>query len=170
MKKQILSLLFLLAVFVSSALGQRTVTGTVSDDAGEPLLAVTVVVVGTSGGTVTDQNGHYSIEVPDENSTLSFSFIGMETKQVTVGNRTIIDVTMATSAVALEDVVVTALGISREKKSLGYSVGEVEGEALQQVAQENVLNSLAGRVSGVTINSTGGAGSSVSMVIGVHPH
>ena len=165
MKKQILSLLFLLAVFVSSALGQRTVTGVVSDDSGEPLLAVTVVVLGTSVGTVTDQNGHYSIEVLDENSILRFSFIGMETKEITVGSRTIIDLTMETSSIAMDEVVITALGISREKKSLGYSVGEVEGEALQQVAQENVLNSLAGRVSGVAINSTGGAGSSVSMVI-----
>jgi len=165
MKKKILSLLFLLAVFASSALGQRTVTGVVSDDSGEPLLAVTVVVLGTSEGTVTDQNGHYSIEVLDENSILRFSFIGMETKEITVGNRTIIDITIATSSIAMDEVVITALGISREKKSLGYSVGEVEGEALQQVAQENVLNALAGRVSGVAINSTGSAGSSVSMVI-----
>ena len=165
MKKKILSLLFLLAVFVSSAIGQRTVTGTVSDDSGEPLLAVTVVVLGTTEGTVTDQNGHFSIEVLDENSVLRFSFIGMETKEITVGNRTIIDLTMETSSIAMDEVVITALGISREKKSLGYSVGEVSGEDIQKVNQENVLNSLAGRVSGVAINSTGGAGSSVSMVI-----
>ena len=72
---------------------------------------------------------------------------------------------MVTSSIAMDEVVITALGISREKKSLGYSVGEVEGADLQKVTQENILNSLAGRVSGVVINSTGGAGSSVSMVI-----
>ncbi|MEN8226747.1 MAG: SusC/RagA family TonB-linked outer membrane protein [Bacteroidota bacterium] len=165
MKKKFLLLMFLFAIFVSSVMAQRTVTGMVSDESGEPLLAVTVVVSGTSVGTVTDQNGHFSIDVPDENSVLIFSFIGMETNEITVGNQTVINVTLMTSSIAMDEVVITALGISREKKSLGYSVGEVDGEALQRVSQENVLNSLAGKVSGVVINSTGGAGSSVSMVI-----
>ena len=165
MKKKILSLLFLFAIFVSSALAQRTVTGVVSDDSGEPLPGVTIVVKGTLTGSVTDQSGHFSIDILDENSILIFSFIGMETQEVLVGNQSVINLTMVTLSIAMDEVVITALGISREKKSLGYSVGEVEGKALQQVAQENILNSLAGRVSGVTINSTGGAGSSVSMVI-----
>jgi len=165
MKKKILSLLFLFAIFVSSALAQRTVTGIVSDDSGDPLPGVTVVILGTSQGSVSDQNGNFSIDVPDENAILRFSFIGMEPQEIAVGNQTVINVTLATSSIAMDEVVVTALGISRETKSLGYSVGEVDGEDIQKVTQENILNSLAGRVSGVVINSTGGAGSSVSMVI-----
>ena len=165
MKKKILSLLFLFAIFVSSAMAQRTVTGVITDDFGEPLPGVTVVIKGTAQGSVTDQNGHFSIDVLNENSVLRFSFIGMETQEVVVGNQSVINITLMTSSIAMDEVVVTALGISREKKSLGYSVGEVDGEDLQRVSQENVLNSLAGKISGVVINSTGGAGSSVSMVI-----
>ncbi|MCK5134685.1 MAG: SusC/RagA family TonB-linked outer membrane protein [Bacteroidales bacterium] len=165
MKKKILSLLFLFAIFVSSAMAQRTVTGVVSDDSGEPLPGVTVVIKGTSQGSVTDQSGHFSIDVPDENSILRFSFVGMETREVLVGNQSIINITLMTSSIAMDEVVITALGISREKKSLGYSVGEVDGEDLTRVPQENLMNSLAGKISGVVINSTGGAGSSVSMVI-----
>jgi len=160
-----LSLLFLFAIFVSSALAQRTVTGIVSDDSGTPLPGVTIVIKGTAQGSVTDQNGRYGIDILDENSVLRYSFIGMEAHEVVVGNQSVINITLMTSSIAMDEVVITALGISRQKKSLGYSVGEVEGEALQKVTQENVLNSLAGKVSGVVINSTGGAGSSVSMVI-----
>jgi len=165
MRKKILSLLFLFAIFVSSALAQRTVTGIVSDDSGTPLPGVTIVIKGTAQGSVTDQNGRYGIDILDENSVLRYSFIGMEAHEVVVGNQSVINITLMTSSIAMDEVVITALGISRQKKSLGYSVGEVEGEALQKVTQENVLNSLAGKVSGVVINSTGGAGSSVSMVI-----
>ena len=89
----------------------------------------------------------------------------METQNVPVNGRSVVDVILQSSTIGVDEVVVTALGISREKKSLGYSVAEVDGESLQKVAQENVLNSLSGKVSGVAINSTGGAGSSVSMVI-----
>jgi len=123
------------------------------------------MIVGTTQGSITDLDGNFSIEVPGDESVLRFSFVGMESRDVTVGAQTVIDVTLATLSVGLDEVVVTALGISREKKSLGYSVGEVDGEDLTNVPQENVMNSLAGRVSGVAISSTAGAGSSVSMVI-----
>jgi TonB-linked SusC/RagA family outer membrane protein len=158
-------LLSLFTMFASSAFAQRTVTGVVSDDSGELLPGASVVIKGTTRGVITDIDGNYSISVPSTSSVLVFSFVGMETQEVVVGNQTTINVTMISTTIGLDDVVVTALGISREKKSLGYSVGEVDGEDFQRVVQENVLNSLAGRVSGVAISSTGGAGSSVSMVI-----
>ena len=158
-------MLFLFAVFATSALAQRTVTGVVEDDSGVLLPGVSVVIVGTTQGSITDINGEFSIVVPGEESVLRFSFVGMEAQEVTVGNQSVINVTLATLSVGLDEVVVTALGISRETKSLGYSVGEVDGEDLTNVPQENLMNSLAGRVSGVVINSTAGAGSSVSMVI-----
>jgi len=142
-----------------------TVTGTVTSATdGSVLPGLSILQKGSTNGTVTDANGKYSISVPS-NATLVFSFIGFKSQEVDVQGRSTIDVTMEESVEALDEVVVTALGIKREEKSLGFSVGRVTGDELTRVAQENVLNSMAGKVSGVTISSTGGAGSTVSMVI-----
>ncbi len=155
----------------SSAVAQtpddHKVTGKVTSQTdGKGLPGVNVFVKGTpSIGTITDMSGDYSIVVDNENATLIFSSIGLTTIEVPIIGKSVIDVGMEESMEALGEVVVTALGIKRNEKSLGYSVGKVKGEELARVAQENVLNSMAGKVSGVTINSTGGTGSSVSMVI-----
>jgi len=142
------------------------VTGTVISAAdGFGLPGVTIVIKGTNQGTVTNVGGEYSIEVSDNNSILVFSHVGFETQEFIVGNNSVVDITLQESSEALDEVVVTALGIRREEKSLGYSVERVKAEELTRVVHENVLNSMAGKVSGVTINSTGGTGSSVSMVI-----
>lgn len=166
---RVLATLAILMLFAFSAMANQqpvTVTGKVTSSAdGLGLPAVTVHVQGTQIGGVTNLSGNYSIEVPGSNSILVFSYVGYETQEVMVGNQRIIDVVLMESAQELEEVVVTALGITREEKSLGFSVGSVDGENLTRVAQENVINSLAGKVSGVTVNSTGGTGSSVSMVI-----
>ncbi len=145
--------------------GDIQVSGTVTSVTdGTALPGLSVVIQGTSLGTVTNSEGRYSINVPD-NAVLIFSFVGFETREIPVEGRNLINVEMTESIESLDEVVVTALGIKREEKSLGFSVGKVTGEELTRVVQENVLNSMAGKVSGVTINSTGGAGSSVSMVI-----
>jgi TonB-linked SusC/RagA family outer membrane protein len=144
---------------------QRTVSGKVTDSGGEPLPGTSIVIKGTTQGTVTDAVGNYFLTNVPLDAILVFSFVGMETREVNVDGRSVIDIVMNPAVIGVDEVVVTALGISREKKSLGYSVSEVDGESLQRVAQENVLNSLSGKVAGVTINSTGGPGSSVSMVI-----
>ena len=157
-----------LILFMCSAMvvAQTNVSGTVSSSEDNmPLPGVSIVLKGTTTGVTTDFDGNYSINVSDANSILIFSYIGFETREVSVNGQTTLNVTMAISAQALDEVVVTALGIKREDKSLGYSVENVAGEELTRVAQENVLNSLSGKVAGVTLNSTGGAGSSVSMVI-----
>jgi len=141
------------------------VTGTVISAADNaPLPGLTIVVKGTTLGTTTNSEGKYTINTPTD-ATLVFSFIGFDTQEVAVQSRNVIDVIMEESVEALEEVVVTALGIRREEKSLGYSVGKVTSEELSKVVHENVLTSMAGKVTGVTINSTGGAGSTVSMVI-----
>jgi len=141
------------------------VTGhVVSAQDGEPLPGVTIQVQGTSQGTVTGLDGEYEIEV-DADAVLVFSYIGYATQEISVNNRTVIDVVLEESAAALDEVVVTALGIKRQEKSLGYSVERIGGEDVQRVAQENVLNALAGKVAGVSISNTGGAGSSVNMII-----
>ncbi|RTE52961.1 SusC/RagA family TonB-linked outer membrane protein [Arenibacter aquaticus] len=145
---------------------QHTVTGNItSSEDGMPLPGVSIVLQGTSQGVTSDFDGNYSINVPNGNGTLVFSYLGFESQQLAVNGRTSINVSMEPGAEALDEVVVTALGIKREDKSLGYSVENVAGEELTRVAQENVLNSLSGKVAGVTLNSTGGTGSSVSMVI-----
>lgn len=167
MKKRILQMLLsgLFAIFTLSSFAQQKVSGEVKSESGELLPGVSIVVKGTSSGTITDIDGKYTITVQDAQSVLVYSFVGMVPQEIAVGGRTVVDVILKSATIGVDEVVVTALGISREKKSLGYSVGEVNGEALQKVAQENVLNSLAGKVAGVAISSTGGTGSSVSMVI-----
>ncbi|MBW6535221.1 MAG: SusC/RagA family TonB-linked outer membrane protein [Mariniphaga sp.] len=145
--------------------GTIRVTGIVTSSTdGTPLPGLSIVVQGTSQGTVTNSDGNYAINAP-ENGILIFSFVGFRTQEIPVQGRSVINVSMEESIEALEEVVVTALGIRREEKSLGFSVGRVSGEELTRVAQENVLNSMAGKVAGVTISSTGGAGSTVNMVI-----
>ena len=153
-------------VFAGTSSADVTINGkvTAADD-GSALPGVNVYLKGTQTGTITDGEGNYSLAVNDENGTLVFSYIGFTTQEISIGGRTSINISLQPSLESLDEVVVTALGIKREEKSLGYSVGKVDGSALTRVAQENVLNGLSGKLPGVTISSTGGAGSSVSMVI-----
>jgi TonB-linked SusC/RagA family outer membrane protein len=139
---------------------QNIVTGSVRDDGGQLLQGVNVVVKGTTNGTLTDNNGMFSISVPN-NAILVFSFIGMSTKEVVVGNELKLDISLTANIIGIDEVVVTALGISREKKSLAYSVSEVKGTDLTKSAGANLLKSLDGRVSGVNFTqaSTDPAGS-----------
>jgi TonB-linked SusC/RagA family outer membrane protein len=143
-----------------------TVRGRVTSEGdGTGLPGVTVLEKGTNNGTVTDIDGAFAIEVAGENSVLVFSYVGFESQEVRIGNRTNIEVSLQESLSAMSEVVVTALGIEREKRSLGYSVGEVRGDDIRNVTQENAINALAGRVAGVTINQMSGVGSSTSIVI-----
>ncbi|RNC66529.1 SusC/RagA family TonB-linked outer membrane protein [Proteiniphilum sp. X52] len=145
--------------------GPITVTGKITSGSDSmPLIGVSIVVKGTAVGTVSDVEGDYKINVPS-NATLVFSYIGYVTREIAVAGRANINIVMEESAETLREVVVTALGISREEKSLGYSVGKLGSEEIAKVVHENVLTSMAGKVTGVTINSTGGAGSTVSMII-----
>ncbi|PIF05628.1 MAG: SusC/RagA family TonB-linked outer membrane protein [Draconibacterium sp.] len=148
-----------------SALAQQTVTGTVKSNAGELLPGVSIFVKGTTTGAITNSDGYYSIVVPNAQSTLVYSFVGMETQEVLVNKQSTINVILNISAIGVDEVVVTALGIKREEKSLGYSVEKVDGDELTRVVHENVLNSMAGKVTGVQISQTGGAGSTVNMII-----
>ncbi|GAB3961526.1 SusC/RagA family TonB-linked outer membrane protein [Spirosoma harenae] len=144
----------------------KTITGTVTlATNNQPIAGANILIKGTQLGTVTDQSGKYSITVNNDKAVLVFSFIGHKTQEIAVGSQSVIDVALAENNEVLGEVVVTALGIKREARSLGYAVGEVQGKDLSRIAQENVLNSLAGRVPGVQISSTGPSGSSVSMII-----
>lgn len=130
---------------------QKSVSGTVSDSAGVPLPGATVVVDGTSNGVTTDFDGVYSI-MANEGDILSVSYVGFTTQKVTVGASATLNVTL-TADNALEEVVVTALGITREAKSLGYAQQKVEGSALTKTKQLDFKTALAGKVAGVQVIS-----------------
>ncbi|PPL00036.1 SusC/RagA family TonB-linked outer membrane protein [Parapedobacter indicus] len=146
---------------------QLTVKGQVTDAAsGEPLSGATVSVVGSTVSTTSDENGRYSLVVHVTPEKISVTFLGYQKQEQPLGGQTELDFRLVKSDASLDEVVVTALGIKRERKSLGYSVGNVDGEALNETPQANVLNALSGKVAGVQISQMDGtAGSSVNMVI-----
>ena len=156
-----LCMLFAILLTTSQIIAQIAVTGVVTDsDYGDPLPGVNVVVEGTTQGTVTDIDGKFNIKVPDGDSQLTFTYVGMESQTVTVGEQSIIDVVLGTGKY-LEEVVVTALGIKRDEKALGYSVGVVKGEEMTKARESNVINALVGKVAGVQVtNSSGAVGAS----------
>nr|WP_294794591.1 SusC/RagA family TonB-linked outer membrane protein [uncultured Mucilaginibacter sp.] len=144
-----------------NVLPAKTITGTVKDDKGETLVGVTITEQGTQNATTTDANGKYSISVAGDNSVLVFAYLGYETQSQTVGARTAINVTMATRSSALEEVVVTALGIKRESKKLGYAATTVKVDEISQNRTTNVMSSLEGKVAGLNISPpAAGPGSS----------
>ncbi|MCS5490570.1 SusC/RagA family TonB-linked outer membrane protein [Algoriphagus limi] len=166
------ALLFVVALFTMMlsyevSAQQRVITGQViSDEDGLGLPGATVLVKGTTVGTTTDLDGNYSISVPEGGEILIFSFVGLETKEEVIGNRTVINVTLTTDAAQLSEVVVTAIGIEREKKALGYAVTSVGNEQLENRPEQDVARVLQGKVPGVNITSTNGmSGSGTNMVI-----
>ncbi len=142
-----------------------TVKGTVKDNTGEPVIGAGVVVKGTTRGTSTDIDGNYTLAcAPD--AVLEFSFIGMETQNVAVGGRRNIDVTIQPDSEFLTESVVTALGITREKKTLGYAIQDVGGATLLDAHEANLANALTGKVAGVEIiRSSNGPGASSRIVL-----
>src|SRR5690606_26328088 len=112
---------------------------------------------GTTLGTATDADGRYELTLPDGGGILQFSYIGFETQEVAVNNQTVIDVSLVADVTSLELVVVTALGVTREERSLGYATQQVEGENLTFTKEQNVLGSLAGKVAGVQVVGSTGA-------------
>ena len=115
------------------------VSGTVTDASGAPLPGVSIVVKGTTTGTASNVDGNFELPVPP-GATLVFSSVGMKSQEIAVGNQTVLDVVLEADILGLEEVVVTALGITREKKALGYSVQEVGGDELTQAKETNVVN------------------------------
>jgi TonB-linked SusC/RagA family outer membrane protein len=168
MRKVTILLVFLLFVGVQFAIAQRTVTGRVTTAAdGSPLAGVTVIVQGTTTGSLTDIDGRYSIAVPNDQAVLRFSFVGFTEQSVTVGLQSTINVVMEEATLQMAEVVVTALGISRESKSLGYAVTTVNvNDVLKESRALSVAQSLDGRVAGLNINvPSSGAGGSVAITL-----
>jgi TonB-linked SusC/RagA family outer membrane protein len=165
MKKLTILLVFLLFSGLQAAFAQRTISGRVTAAAGNsPLAGVTVLIKGTTSGVVTDIDGRFSIPVPNNQAVLQFSFIGFTTKEVPVGTQTTFTISLEESITGLEEVVVTALGITRESKSLGYAVATVKSDVLMENKALSAAQSLDGRVAGLNINvPTSGAGGSVAI-------
>lgn len=159
MNQKVTSLLIALLLFpFMAAMGQtHAVKGNVTDTSGEPLIGVSVIVVGTSNGVSTDFDGNFSIQAKD-GAVLKFSYIGYRPIEITVKGEGPVNVVMESEATALDEIVVTALGIKREQKALSYNVQTVDGSALTANKDANFINSLAGKVAGVNI-SAGSAGS-----------
>ncbi len=155
----------LFALFVQSLFAQdRTVSGIVTDELGAPLFGVNVNIKGENTGTQTETNGSYSIKV-SSSKIIVFSFMGMKTQEITAAN-TIINVKMTSNATELEGVVITAQGIKRDKKSLGYATQKIEGSDLNGgVSTNNVTNLLSGKAAGVEIRRNTNFGGSTNIII-----
>lgn len=137
---------------VVMTMAQRTVTGTVKEASGEPLIGANVYLKGTTTGTTTDIDGSFSIDVPSETSILVVSYIGYTDQEVAVGNRKSIDITLS-EGITLAETVVTALGISRSQKSITYSAQQVDADQLRQIPSTSVNNALSGKIAGVQVRS-----------------
>ena len=163
MRKLTILLVFLLFAGLQAAFAQRTVSGSVTKSTDNtPLPGVTVVVKGTTTGNITGADGRFTITVPNDQAVLQFSFIGFESKEVPVGSQSTVNVSLDESTLQMEEVVVTALGIKREAKSLGYSATAVEGAVVAENNNLNMGNALMGKVAGLNVSAppTGPGGSS----------
>ena len=162
-------LLGTIMVLISSTalFAQRTVTGTVtSSEDSQPLPGVNVIVQGTTIGSISSGNGTYSIDIPAGDVSLQFSFIGYTVQVIPVGSSTVIDAVLVASAFEMDEVVVTALGIQREKKALTYASQQVDGEELMRAKGANFMDALNGKAAGLEIKtSASGAGGSTRVIL-----
>ena len=168
MKKFLLLLVSFVIISVSSLFSQtKVITGTVrsSVESEGAMAGVSVTVKGTTAGTLTGIDGKYSLSVDQNAATLVFSFVGMKKQEIEISGRNIIDVEMEPDVLGLDEVVVTALGISRERKSLGYATQEVEGDELAKVKTANFVNNLSGKISGVQIQRNQNMGGSTNVIV-----
>jgi TonB-linked SusC/RagA family outer membrane protein len=164
--KKILLVSFFAALVFGAWAQERTVSGRVtSSEDGAAIPGVNVLLKGTAMGSVTDATGSYSLTVPESGGTLVFSFIGFVTQEVEIGQRSVVDVIMTPDVTQLTEVVVTALGIEREEKSIGYAVQEVSGDEISNIKTDNFVNALSGRVAGVQIKNNTNFGGSANVLI-----
>jgi TonB-linked SusC/RagA family outer membrane protein len=154
-KVHLLLLLWLFLPIMSYA--QTAITGTVTEEDGTPLIGASIVIKGTTTSTAADIDGKFTFSGVTPDQILVVSYLGFDTKEITVGNETVFNITLNNSTIALEQVVVTALGIKRAEKALSYNVQTVNASDVTTVKNANLMNSLAGKVAGVNI-TTGSSG------------
>lgn len=163
MKRNLLTCIILL-FFSYAAISQVQVTGKVIDENQEPLPGVNIIVKGTINGTVTDFEGNYTISAPAD-AVLVFSFIGYNDEEQVIGGRARIELSMLPNMEALDEVIVTALGIKRETKALGYSAQDIKSDDLTQVQNPEIATSLQGRIAGIQVKQAGGTGGQTSVIL-----
>ena len=163
--KKLSLLLFMLFCVVGMTMAQRTITGTITDAGGEALIGANVIAKGSSLGTVTDIDGSYSLSIPDGVNTIVVSYTGFETKEIDITGQSVVEVALAEGTL-LDEIVVTGLGIKKEKKALGYGVSKISTQNIESRVESDVSRVLRGKTTGVDITSTSGlAGSGTSIVI-----
>jgi len=152
--RKIYTILTIFLVLGISAFAQKTsIEGTVKTSSGESLPGATILIKGSTTGSITDINGHFSIStVPSD--ILVVSFVGFEAKEITVGSQKTIDVVLTESGEQLEGIIVTALGIEKKKSTIGYAIGDVKGSELVKAREPNAINALTGRVAGLIVGSS----------------
>ncbi len=144
----------------------KTISGTIVDVSGEPLIGVSVAIKGTTTGTMTDIDGKFTLSANDGGDIIVISYVGYKSQEFTVGSKTVFNIVLQEGDIALDEVVVTALGIKRAEKALSYNVQKISSEDLNTVKDANFMNSLTGKVAGVNINSSAtGIGGAVRVVM-----
>ncbi len=165
MKKHLLALA-LVVLSMASAVAQRAITGKVTDQNGEALIGASILAKGSTSGTVTNVDGTYSLSVPAGTSTVVVSYTGFKTRELELGTSNVIDVSLDEALEELTEVVVTGLGIKKEKKALGYAVTTLGSAQIELKPEADIGRILRGKVPGVDINATSGlAGSGTNIVI-----
>lgn len=160
----ILSLLLFLgleALFAQT----KVITGKVIGDDGEPIPGASVVIKGTNTGVVTDLDGVYNLQVPADATAIQISFLGMKTQELAIGDKTNLNATLESDAVNIDEVVVTAMGMKRSEKTLGYGASTLKSDELTVTQNSNLMSSMAGKVAGVQVSNSGQAGSSTKVII-----
>ncbi len=164
--KKTVALIFILCLIVQITMAQnRSVSGIVRDrSTNEPIPGATVLEKGTTNGTVTSIDGEFKLSVKS-GSVLLFTFIGMKPVEVKVGDSSVIEVALESSTEQVDEVVITAMGIKKEKKALGYSVQDIKSEEILKNKSSNVINSLSGKIAGVNVTQSGGSAGAGAQII-----
>jgi TonB-linked SusC/RagA family outer membrane protein len=166
MNKKLFFSVLLLTLFCAFTYAQKTITGTISDNNGVPLAGASVVVKGTTNGASTDFDGNYSLTIQSDSDVLVISYIGFKSTEITVGNRTVINATLVDDAESLDEVVITALGFKEQRDKIASTYSKIDAEKLVQPVENKIIDGMAGKAAGVTINGTSGdpgAGSNIQI-------
>ena len=159
-----LLLCLFIGIGVATAQTMKITGNVISSEDQQPVIGAAVVVKGTTIGTVTDFEGNFSLDVPRDAKMIFISYVGLKTKEVPVAS--VINVVLDSDSKALDEVVVTAMGLTREKKALGYALQEVKSDELTKAGQQSLATSLSGKIAGVQITSQGGqVGASQNIVV-----
>ena len=163
--RKLFLLLWGIVFFASQALAQRVISGKVTDDKGKPLPNVSVLIRGTTTGTTTKDDGTYSLTIPANAKALVFSSVDMSPVEKAIGSGATLDATLKNEDKTMSEVVVTAFGIKKDKKTLGYGVTQINAEELTRSHTTNITNALAGKIPGVRVSGSGGSFTGSSIII-----